>query len=191
MNRTTLRLAGLTLLGALAVASEARAIDANTISAVDVSEKDGAVELVIKGSRAPSYTVFKLQEPPRLVVDLSGADVSGVASPVEVAKGGVIGVSTAQYKDAKSQVGRVIVALDGPRRYEVQPRGDAVGVRVLSDVAAAADAPAATPAIAPPPAVAAPAPREEPKAAAKPEPAPAAKAEPAVAAKDEPKHETK
>ena len=68
MNRTTMRLAGLTLLGALAVASEARAVDANTISAVDVSEKDGAVELVIKGSRAPSYTVFKLQEPPRLVV---------------------------------------------------------------------------------------------------------------------------
>src|SRR5512133_2423388 len=188
MNRTTMRLAGLTLLGALAVASEARAVDANTISAVDVSEKDGAVELVIKGSRAPSYTVFKLQEPPRLVVDLSGADGSGVASPVEVAKGGVIGVSTAQYKDAKSQVGRVIVALDGPRRYEVQPRGDAVVVRVLSDVvaadAAAAPAvpavPAATPAIAPPPAVAAPAPREEPKAAAKPEPTPAARPEPAV-----------
>jgi type IV pilus assembly protein PilQ len=207
-----MRLAGLTLVGALAVASEARALDANTISAVDVSEKDGAVELVIKGSRAPSYTVFKLQEPPRLVVDLSGADVSGVASPVEVAKGGVIGVSTAQYKDAKSQVGRVIVALDGPRRYEVQPRGDAVVVRVLADVAAAADvaAPAAaaatpvvaaTPAVAPPSAVAAPAPapKEAPKAAAKPEPVAAAKpegkaaakAEPVIAAKVEPREEKK
>src|SRR5512138_403728 len=154
MNRTTLRLASLTLWGALAVASDARAADANTISAVDVGERDGAVELVIRGSRAPSYTVFKLQEPPRLVVDLSGADVSGVPSPVEVAKGGVIAVSTAQYKDAKSQVGRVIVALDGPRKYEVLPRGDAVVVRVLVDSAAAADA--ATPAVAAAPVAAVP-----------------------------------
>src|SRR5512136_170735 len=146
MNRTIMRLASITLWGALAVASDARAADANTISAVDVAERDGAVELVIKGSRAPSYTVFKLQEPPRLVVDLSGADVSAVPSPVEVGKGGVIGVSTAQYKDAKSQVGRVIVALDGPRKYEVQPRGDTVVVRIVGDPpgATAAAEPAAT-----------------------------------------------
>ena len=161
MNRTTLRLASITLWGALAVASDARAADANTISAVDVAERDGAVELVIRGSRAPSYTVFKLQEPPRLVVDLSGADVSAVASPVEVGKGGVIGVSTAQYKDAKSQVGRVIVALDGPRRYEVQPRGDAVVVRVIGDATAPVEV--ATPAA---PAVKA-EPKPEPKAVAR------------------------
>lgn len=151
MTRSRLRLAGLAFWGALAVASDARAADANAIRAVDVAERDGAVELVIQGSRAPSYTVFKLQEPPRLVVDLSGADVTAVASPVEVGKGGVLAYSTAQYKDAKSQVGRVIVALDGPRRYEVQPRGDAVVVRVIADAQAAAQAatptaPAADPA---------------------------------------------
>jgi type IV pilus assembly protein PilQ len=146
MTRSTLRLASLSLWGALAVASPARAADANAIRAVDVAEKDGSVELVIQGSRPPSYTVFKLQEPPRLVVDLSGADVSAVASPVEVGKGGVLAISTAQYKDAKSQVGRVIVALDGPRRYEVQPRGDSVVVRVIGEASAAA--PAAAPATA-------------------------------------------
>ncbi len=195
MNRTTTRLAGLTLLiGALAVASEARAIDANTISAVDVSEKDGAVELVIKGSRPPSYTVFKLQEPPRLVVDLSGADVSGVASPFEVAKGGVIGVSTAQYKDAKSQVGRVIVALDGPRRYEVQPRGDTVVVRVIADTvaeAAAVPAPAVEPKKVEVIAEAKPEPKAEPKVEAEVEAKAEPKGAPKVEAKAEPKVEAK
>jgi type IV pilus assembly protein PilQ len=179
MTRSTLRLASLTLFGALAVATQARAADANTISAVDVAERDGAVELVIRGSRAPSYTVFKLQEPPRLVVDLSGADVSAVASPVEVGKGGVIAVSTAQYKDAKSQVGRVIVALDGPRRYEVQPRGDAVVVRVIGETASVE--PVAVPAVAipaTPPAVEV--------AAAKPAPAPEKATEKAPAAEPAP-----
>jgi type IV pilus assembly protein PilQ len=163
------------LSGALAVASDARAADTNTIRAVDVAERDGAVELTIQGSRPASYTVFKLQDPPRLVVDLSGADVSAVASPVDVGKGGVIAVSTAQYKDAKSQVGRVIVALDGARRYEVQPRGDAVVVRVIGESAAAAEspAPAATAAV-----PAAPARPARPEVAS----APAAPAAPAPAA---------
>ena len=66
-------------------------------------------------------------------MDLAGADVSQVASPVEVGKAGVIAVSTAQYKDERSAVGRVIVALEGARRYEVTPRGDAVVVKVLAE----------------------------------------------------------
>jgi type IV pilus assembly protein PilQ len=125
------------LWGVLAVTEPTGAAEPNAIRSVDIAEKDGAVELAIQGSRPPSYTVFKLQDPPRLVVDLAGADVSAVASPVAVGKGGVIGVSTAQYQDERSAVGRVIVSLDAARRYEVVPRGDAVVVRVLGDDAKA------------------------------------------------------
>jgi type IV pilus assembly protein PilQ len=125
------------LWGVLAVTEPTGAAEPNAIRSVEVAEKDGAVELAIQGSRPPSYTVFKLQDPPRLVVDLAGADVSAVASPVAVGKGGVIGVSTAQYQDERSAVGRVIVSLDAARRYEVVPRGDAVVVRVLADDAKA------------------------------------------------------
>ncbi|HEX9050022.1 MAG TPA: type IV pilus secretin PilQ [Anaeromyxobacter sp.] len=135
-------LAGVVLWGVLAAGARAGAAEPNVIRAIDVAERGGAVELAIRGTRPPSYTVFKLQDPPRLVVDLAGADVSQVASPVEVGKAGVVAVSTAQYKDERSAVGRVIVALEGPRRYEVTPRGDAVVVTVQGD--AAADA-AATP----------------------------------------------
>src|SRR6266498_3471668 len=134
--RTNLKpVAGIVLWGALAVAAP-RAAEPNVIRAIDVAEREGAVELSIQGTRAPSYTVFKLQDPPRLVVDLAGADVSQVASPVEVGKAGVIAVSTAQYKDERSAVGRVIIALEGARRYEVTPRGDAVVVKVLGEGAA-------------------------------------------------------
>ena len=122
---------------ALLAAGPARAADRNEIRAVEAAATNGAVELVIQGSRAPSYTVFKLQDPPRLVVDLTGADVSKVA-PLQVGQGGVLAVTTAQYQDDKNAVGRVIVALDGPREYEVAPRGDAVVVRVLDDKATAA-----------------------------------------------------
>ena len=125
-----LRLAVL-LCGALVV--PARAAEPNAIRALDVAERDGAIEVAIQGTRPPSYTVFKLQDPPRLVVDLAGADVSKLASPLAVKKGGVAEITTAQYQDERSSVGRVIVALDAARPYEVAPRGDAVVVRVLAE----------------------------------------------------------
>lgn len=148
MTNHLTRLAGLLLCGALA--APARAADANVVQSIDVARKDGAVEVAIRASRAPSYSVFKLQDPPRLVVDLAGADVSGVASPVQVGQGGVLQVATAQYQDQRNAVGRVIVSLDGPRRYEVVPAGDTVVVRVTGEEAAqAAPVPAAAPALAP------------------------------------------
>jgi type IV pilus assembly protein PilQ len=108
----------------------------NVIRSVAVADAAGGVEVAIEGSRAPSYTVFKLQDPPRLVVDLAGADVSGVGSPVAVAKGGVREVTTAQYQDAKTSVGRVIIGLEPSAKYEVTPRGDAVVVKVATSTSA-------------------------------------------------------
>src|SRR5512133_460385 len=143
--RTHLKpLAGIVLWGALALPAPPRAAEPNVIRAIEVAERDGGIELAIQGTRAPSYTVFKLQDPPRLVVDLAGADISRVTSPVEVGKAGVIAVSTAQYKDERSAVGRVIVALDGTRRYEVTPRGDAIVVTVHGEAQAVTPAPTAT-----------------------------------------------
>ena len=129
------------------------------------------VELVIKGSRAPSYTVFKLQDPPRLVVDLAGADVSrGLAG-----RGGEGRRPRRLHRPVQGRaerVGRVIVALEGARRYEVTPRGDAVVVKVLAEGTEAKSAPVVEVA------TAAPAPTVAPAAPVAATPAPAATAAP-------------
>src|SRR5512137_641231 len=118
----------------------------NAIRAVDVAERDGSVEVDIRATRAPSYTVFKLQDPPRLVVDVAGGDVSAVTSPIRVDRGGVASVTTAQYQDEKTSVGRVVIGLDAAARYEVAPQGETVRVKVLSGVASRDAQPAAEPA---------------------------------------------
>ena len=126
----TLAALALCVLATPATAVEApRPPAANVIQSIGVSDAAGGVELEIRGTRAPSYTVFKLQDPPRLVVDLAGADVSRLAA-VPVGRGGVREVTTAQYQDERSSVGRIIIALDGAPRYEVTPRGQAVVVKV-------------------------------------------------------------
>ena len=140
--------AGIALAGLLAWPAPGAATPPvpNVIRAVDVADRDGAVEVAIQATRAPSYTVFKLQDPPRLVVDVSGGDVSGVASPIAVDRGGVSSVSTAQYQDEKTSVGRVVIALDAAARYEVAPQGETVRVKVLPGQAAT-DAQARAPAV--------------------------------------------
>jgi type IV pilus assembly protein PilQ len=138
---------GLLLSSSLASAGAARAAERNVIRAIDVGERDGALELTVQGSRAPSYSVFRLQDPQRLVVDFADADVSAITSPMPVGKAGVVSVSTAQYRDDRSAVGRVIVQLEGERRYEVVPRGESVVVRVMAaQASAAAEAPSPSPA---------------------------------------------
>ena len=150
----------------------------NVIRAVDVADRDGAVEVEIRATRAPSYTVFKLQDPPRLVVDVSGGDVSGVASPIRVDRGGVASVSTAQYQDEKTSVGRVVIGLDASSRYEVSPQGETVRVKVLPGIASRDAQPATKPAprlaLAPEQAPVPPAPVTAPAAAVEPPQAPAA-----------------
>jgi type IV pilus assembly protein PilQ len=123
---------------AVALAAGARAEPArpaNAVRAIEVGGGADAVELRIRGSRPPSYTVFKLQDPPRLVLDLAGADVEAVSAPIDVAKGGVKGVTTAQYRDERAVVGRVIVALEQGARYEVAPAGDDLVVQVSAGAA--------------------------------------------------------
>ena len=143
MTNSLKSLFGLALCALLAPARSAAEVPrpapaANVIRGIGVSDTAGGVELEIRGTRAPSYTVFKLQDPPRLVVDLAGADVSAVAAPVAVKKAGVREVTTAQYQDDRSSVGRVIIALDAGARYEVAPRGDAVVVKVVQGEVTAA-----------------------------------------------------
>ncbi len=114
MTSRQLTVAGV-LLWSLGSAPQARAADPNVIRAIEVGERAGALELSVQGSRPPSYSVFKLQDPPRLVLDLAGADVSNLASPGRIGKAGVVSVATAQYQDERNAVGRVIVTLDGQR----------------------------------------------------------------------------
>ena len=139
----------------------------NVIRAIDVADQGGAVEIAIRGSRAPSYTVFRLQDPSRLVVDVAGGDVSAVTSPIRVDKGGVSEVSTAQYQDEHTSVGRIVIALDGSTRYEVTPQDDSVLVKLSPGPVRTAAAGAPT---VPEPAAAPPAP-EAPAAAAAAKPA--------------------
>jgi len=138
------------MLAVLAAAPAARAAQAETgtnrIAAVEVLPAgSAAAKVVIRGSRQPTFTVFKLAEPARVVIDVAGADVTSVQSPIEVGKDGIAGITTAQFDEGARRVARVVVALVGDPRYDVVASGKDLVVTVGKAAAKAAASATETP----------------------------------------------
>ena len=145
MTRT--RLLALAAFAAL-VAPPALAAELNALSALKVTRTPQGAQVVVAGTRAPTFTVFRLNEPDRLVVDLQGADVAAVQGLHDGA-GPVDGVVASQFRDDKASVGRLMLALNGASKYDVRADGNRVVISVDAEKSAAvapAPAPAAEPA---------------------------------------------
>jgi type IV pilus assembly protein PilQ len=160
----------------------AEAAELNSLKDLKVVQAGSGTQVVVTGTRAPTFTVFRLSGPERLVVDLSSADATGIKGHHE-GRGPVSGVVASQFSDERASVGRVLVALRQAAQYDVRADGNRV---IISVEGAAAEEPQAQQAAAPPP-PAEPKSLVEPKALvepkrpapASPEPAPAVASAPA------------
>jgi type IV pilus assembly protein PilQ len=140
----------------------------NTLRDVQVLQTGAGAQVVVSGTRPPTFTVFRLSGPERLVVDLSSADATGIKGHHE-GTGPVTGIVASQFSDERASVGRVLVALDKASQYDVRADGNRVIISVDGAPAKAMTAEAAA--------------REAPKPAPSPEPkAPAAVAQVAAPA---------
>jgi type IV pilus assembly protein PilQ len=129
---------------ALAAALFAAAPGARAAIAARVTSlEDQGGKLIIHATAAPEFTVFKLSGPPRVIIDLNGADVTAAAKQVEVHRGGIAGWSAAQFDEGQTRVGRIVVALEGDAKYDVSPSGNDVVLTVGENAAAGARAGAA------------------------------------------------
>jgi type IV pilus assembly protein PilQ len=122
---------------AVAMSAPAFAAELNNLSALKVLKTPGGAQVVVEGNRAPTFTVFRLNEPDRLVVDLSGADASGIKGHHD-GSGPVSGVVASQFADDKASVGRVLIALDKATRYDVHADGNRIVVSIDGEAKAAA-----------------------------------------------------
>ena len=122
----------------------------NVLSSVEVSRsEDGRTRLTIHGSRAPEFTVFKLGDPPRVVIDLPGADVSALAEAVEPEGSLVSRLAATQFADEGGGIGRIVIHFARDADYDVQPRGNDLVVSVGPPDAPSKTAPEARRAVQP------------------------------------------
>jgi type IV pilus assembly protein PilQ len=125
----------------------ASAASLNTLRDLEVRSTAAGAEVAVKGDRPPTFTVFRLSDPDRLVIDLSSTDATGVKGHYD-GTGPITGVVASQFSDAKASVGRILVTLERATQYDVRADGNRVVVAVSREGAAApvvAAAPAAAP----------------------------------------------
>jgi len=129
---------------------------------VSVVSAPGRAEVVVDIRGTVEVTDFVLQNPPRLVLDLSGARLVGPALPYD----GInrAGIRNVRYSQFRSDVVRVVIELDEARDYQVTQESSAVrvgfeaaqafaawpGSAVVAPEARGADLPAAIVPTAPP-----------------------------------------
>lgn len=132
LNRINRVFAGLVLAGMLPAAS-LLAVEAKTISAVDVQQEEGGVtRIVLSGAEDPIYTAFKREDPSRLIVEMPDVVFNGVPTPVRVDNGVVNSVMLGAFGDPRValSMARVSVGLEGDVDYELLPDGDQLVIEI-------------------------------------------------------------
>ncbi len=131
-------------------ASSAFAASGNALTGVSVAPSPNGVEVTVRCSQPPVFNVFRLKDPDRLVVDVSGASIDAIKGHHE-GSGPVTGIVASQFSDAKAEVGRLLLGLSNARRYDVKAVDNALIIviegepREESPVAAVAPQPGAQP----------------------------------------------
>ncbi len=114
----------------------------NRVRSVDHSEVGGATKILIRGSGTPTFTVYKLDRPSRVVVDVANARLDGNEKATWQINSWAVGQVAAHSLDGNSVV-RVVVGMARPGSYKVRAVGSDVLVTVTPRDAKPADASAA------------------------------------------------
>ncbi|MBN1205737.1 MAG: type IV pilus secretin PilQ [Myxococcaceae bacterium] len=109
--------------------ARAEGAELNSLRDLQVVQTGSGAQVVVSGTRPPTFTVFRLSGPERLVVDLSSADATGIKGH-HPGTGPVTGIVASQFSDERASVGRVLVALDKASQYDVRADGNRVIISV-------------------------------------------------------------
>lgn len=123
----------------LAATSAWAGADKNTISDVGYQESRSATRITIRGTRTPTFMVYKLEDPDRVVVDIANAKFSQALVPNVSGKGvwklntwSVGQVFAHRIQSERRSVIRVVVGLARPGEYDVSAQGNNVLVTITS-----------------------------------------------------------
>jgi len=84
--------------------------------------KDGETEVVVEGSGKIQYTVFKLENPKRLVIDMPDMDSTAYAAPIDLPEGVASRITTRYYPETGNS--RIEVYLKESVMYNVTRAND-------------------------------------------------------------------
>ncbi|TNF49537.1 type IV pilus secretin family protein, partial [bacterium] len=105
------------------------------VLSVSGEELPDRVRLTIEGTAPLAYTVFRLSEPTRLIVDLADTDVTQLDSVIAIGLGNVSLVTPEQFDEEAGQIGRLEVALIEVWDYETSRVENEIVIDFIKPVA--------------------------------------------------------
>jgi len=102
----------------------------NRIQSIQVEEGPNNTVISIVGSKTPTFTVFKLLDPVRLLVDVADATMDKVAGSSSVRNGVVHDIETLTFRSHGRHIGRFIIGFDREAPYTVKADGNRIRVVV-------------------------------------------------------------
>src|SRR5215831_6284237 len=104
----------------------------NGVSHIGVREEGATTVVTVSGTTTPTFTVYKLERPERVVVDLANARLTGDVEPMAVNAWAVAQVSAQALSGQEAAVVRVLVGFARPSDYRVKAVGNDVVVTVTA-----------------------------------------------------------
>ena len=80
------------------------------------------------------YTAFKLTDPPRIIIDMPGVDVSTVESPIEINNNYITEIRSSTYGDEDKRIGRIEIGLRQGILHRVKSGENSILVDLRRDV---------------------------------------------------------
>lgn len=117
----------------------------NTLKDIAVEPSPSGVRVTVQASQAPVFSVFRLNDPDRLVVDVSGAS-AGALSGTREGLGPVSGMILSNFSEGPSTVARLLFALKQAGEYDVRAEGEKLVISIQRGAASAPKPAAAAPA---------------------------------------------
>jgi len=102
----------------------------NHIQEITFSEETNETVIKVSAAHTPTFSVFKLGDPVRLFIDVSGGDVEKVSKPILVDNGVIDRIGTLQFVSGGVPVGRIIVGLRENAPYDISSSGQDILVRI-------------------------------------------------------------
>jgi type IV pilus assembly protein PilQ len=123
------RLIGATLLGAAWILVSVATGDASKVSSLRMEPHSGSASYVIAKSGALEVQEFLMQDPPRLVLDLVGAEHGLDKTRFDGDGGFVKAVRTSQFSNEPQMITRIVFDLNDHVAYQVSNEADAITIR--------------------------------------------------------------
>ncbi|WP_168210793.1 type IV pilus secretin PilQ [Persicimonas caeni] len=106
---------------------------ANSVGSLEINEAQDGTYIRVHGTSDPTFSVFKLTNPLRLFVDISGSQLDGDAITKRVGNGVISKVALIDFDENSQSVARLIIGFDTAAHYDVKADGNDVIVFVDGD----------------------------------------------------------